>query len=150
MILDAFLAYLHFTAIFMLFAFLAVQAILIKGPLDARTIRLVGRTDLWYFGAAIGALLTGLLRVGFGAKGADFYFQSWPVYVKIALFVVVGVTSVFPTQAYVRWRRTLDHDPAWVPPAEEQKRVRKLVMTELHLAALIPVFAVIMSRGLWR
>jgi len=70
--------------------------------------------------------------------------------VKIALFVVVGVTSVFPTQAYVRWRRTLDHDPAWVPPAEEQKRVRKLVMTELHLAALIPVFAVIMSRGLWR
>jgi len=67
MILDAFLAYLHFTAIFMLFAFLAVQAILIKGPLDARTIRLVGRTDLWYFGAAMGALLTGLLRVGFGA-----------------------------------------------------------------------------------
>lgn len=150
MLLDAILAFLHFTAIFILFAFLAVQVMLVKGPLDARAIRLIGRADLWYFGAAMAALLTGLLRLGLGAKGADFYLQSWPVYVKIALFVIVGVTSVFPTQAYVRWRRELDHDPAWLPAADEQKRIRKLVMAELHLAALIPVFAVIMARGLGR
>lgn len=150
MVLDAILAYLHFTAIFVLFAFLAVQAILVKGPLDARTIRLIGRTDLWYFGAAMAALLTGMLRLGFGAKGADFYLQSWPIYVKIALFVIVGITSVYPTLAYVRWRRALDHDPAWLPPADEHKRIRKLVMAELHLAALIPIFAVIMARGLGR
>lgn len=150
MVLDATLAYLHFTAIFILFAFLAVQVVLVKGPLDARTIRLIGRADLWYFGAAMAALLTGLLRLGLGAKGADFYLQSWPVYVKIGLFVVVGTISVYPTLAFVRWRRALDHDAAWLPPADEQKRIRKLVMTELHLAAVIPIFAVIMSRGLGR
>ena len=150
MVLDAILAYLHFTAIFILFAFLAVQAILIRGPLDARTIRLIGRTDLWYFGAAMAALLTGLLRLGLGAKGADFYLQSWPFYVKVALFVIVGLTSVYPTLAYVRWRRALDHEPAWLPSAEEQRSIRRLVMAEIHLAALIPVFAVIMSRGLGR
>ena len=150
MVLDAFLAYLHFTAIFVLFAFLAVQAFLVKGPLDARTIRLIGRSDLWYFGAAMAALLTGMLRLGLGAKGGDFYLQSWPIYVKIALFVLVGLTSIYPTLAYVRWRRALDHDPAWLPPAEEQKRIRKLVMAELHVAALIPIFAVIMARGLGR
>jgi uncharacterized membrane protein len=32
--------------------------------------------DLWYFGSAIAALVTGLLRLGLGAKGADFYLSS--------------------------------------------------------------------------
>lgn len=148
--IDALLAYLHFTAIFILFAFLTVEAVLMRGTLDAAAIRLLGRIDLWYFGAAIAVLVTGLLRLVFGAKGADFYLGAWPIYVKIALFVAVGILSVAPTLAFIRWRRHLDHDPAWqVPPAERQ-RMRRLVMIEVHLAALIPVFAVIMARGLGR
>ena len=78
MVLDAILAYLHFSAIFILFAFLTVQLMMLRGPLDARGIRLVGRADLWYFGAAVAALLTGFLRLGLGAKGADFYMSAWP------------------------------------------------------------------------
>ena len=150
MVLDAVLAYLHFGSIFLLFAFLTTQAILIRGELDARTIRLIGRTDLWYGGASMLVLATGFLRLGFGAKGSDFYLNSWPIYVKIALFITVGLMSIYPTLAYVRWRRALDHDPQWQVPADEAKRMRKIVMAEIHLAALIPIFAVIMSRGLGR
>jgi len=149
MVLDAILAYLHFSAIFILFAFLTVQLMMLRGPLDARGIRLIGRADLWYFGAAIAALLTGFLRLGLGAKGADFYMSAWPFYVKIALFFAVGIISVQPTMSFIRWRRSLD-DPAWKLPEAEQRRVRRLVMIEVHLAALIPLFAVIMSRGLAR
>jgi putative membrane protein len=150
MVLDAALAYLHFIAMFVLFAFLTVQVILIRGPLDARLVRLLGRTDLWYFGAAFAVLLSGFLRLGLGAKGADFYLGSWPIYVKIALFLAIGMLSVYPTMAYIRWRRALDHDPAWTPPDPERKRIRRLVMVEIHLAALIPAVAVVMSRGLGR
>jgi len=150
MILDAILAYLHFTSIFLLFGFLTAQVLALRGPLDARGMHAVGRMDLWYFGSAMAALLTGFLRLGLGAKGADFYLQSWPVYVKIGLVLAVGMISVYPTLAFVRWRRALDRDPAWRLPAQEQRRIRRLVMTEVHLAALIPVFAVIMSRGLGR
>ena len=149
MVLDAILAYLHFTAIFILFAFLTVQAVMLRTPLDTRAIRLIGRVDLWYFGAAIATLFTGFLRLGLGAKGADFYLASWPFYVKIGLFVLVGAISVRPTLMFVRWRRSLD-DPAWKLPEDEQRRARRLVMIEVHLAALIPLFAVIMSRGLGR
>jgi uncharacterized membrane protein len=35
-------------------------------------------------------------------------------------------------------------------PEDEHGRMRKVVMAEIHLAALIPIFAVIMSRGLGR
>jgi uncharacterized membrane protein len=47
-------------------------------------------------------------------------------------------------------RRMLDRDPAWTVPADEQRKMRRLVMVQLHLVALIPVFAVIMARGLGR
>ena len=146
--LDAILAYLHFTAIFLLFAFLTVQVILIRQPLDMRTVRLLGRMDIWYFSSAIAALVTGFLRATVGAKGADFYFNAWPIYVKIGLFLAVGLISVKPTMTFIRWKRMYERDAAWQVPAGEQASMRRLVMVEVHLAALIPVFAVIMSRGL--
>lgn len=147
---DAILAYLHFTAIFLLFAFLTVEVVLIRGPLDPPAIRLIGRTDLWYFGSAIAVLATGILRLVLGAKGADFYLSAWPIYAKIGLFLVIAVMSVAPTLAFVRWRRELDHDPAWRVPDLERKRARRLIMIEIHVAAVIPAIAVIMSRGLAR
>jgi len=146
--LDAFLAYLHFTAIFILFAFLSIEVIMLRRALDTVAVRLLGKVDIWYFGAAIVVLVTGFLRLVFGAKGPDFYLQSWPIYVKIGLYLVVAVLSVTPTLAFIRWRRELDHDAAWQVPASELVRMRRLVMIELHLAATIPVFAVIMARGL--
>jgi putative membrane protein len=146
--LDAILAYLHFTAIFLLFAFLTVQIILIRQPLDVRMVRLLGRMDIWYFSSAIAALVTGFLRATMGAKGADFYFNAWPIYAKIVLFLAVAVLSVKPTMTFIRWRRMQERDAAWQVPKDEQAAMRRLIMVEVHLAALIPVFAVIMSRGL--
>ena len=75
--LDAVLAYLHFTAIFILFAFLAIQVVLIKGALDARVVRQLGRMDLWYFGAAAAVATAtcegtaGVLRVKATAPSLD-------------------------------------------------------------------------------
>jgi len=148
--LDAFLAYLHFSAIFVLFGYLITEAILIRGTLSAESIRRLGRIDMFYFGAAMAVLATGLLRLSFGAKGSDYYLSWWPIYAKLITFVLIAMISAGPTLAFVRWRRMLDHDPAWQVPANEQRRVRRFIMLELHLAALIPAFAVIMSRGLLR
>ncbi|HYC37817.1 MAG TPA: DUF2214 family protein [Usitatibacter sp.] len=148
MIADAILAYLHFTAIFLLFSFLTAQAMLLRAPLDDRGIRLLGRIDIFYAVSAVAVLATGMLRLGFGAKGADFHLSHWPVYAKVGLFLVVGVMSVKPTLEFIGWRRALEHDPAWKLPAAAQGAMRRIVMLELHLAALIPVFAVMMARGL--
>ena len=150
MVLDAVLAYLHFTAIFLLFAFMTAEVMLMRGTLDAAAVRLLGRVDIWYFGSAIAALLTGMLRLGLGAKGSDFYLGAWPLYVKVGLFIAVGLISIQPTMTFVRWRRAFEHDAAFSVAQEERRRVRKYLMIELHLAALIPLFAVVMARGLGR
>lgn len=148
--LDAFLAYLHFTAIFLVFSFLVVETMMMRGALDAPAVRILGRVDLWFFGSAIAALATGFMRLVWGAKGPDFYLSSWPLYVKLALFVAVGIVSVGPTLRFIRWRRMFERDPAWKVPDAERRLVRRLVMVEVHLAAFIPLAAVIMSRGLGR
>jgi putative membrane protein len=146
--LDAALAYLHFISIFLLFSFLACEAMLFRGPLDAAAIRLLGRVDLWYFGSAAAVLVSGFLRLMFGAKGPDFYLSAWPIYVKLALFVAVGLISVGPTMRFMRWRREVTHDPALRVSDAERASVRRTVMIEVHLAALIPLVAVLMARGL--
>ena len=148
MTIDAILAYLHFMAIFVLFAFLTAQAMFLRTALDEGGIRLVGRIDIWYFGAAMVALATGFARLGLGTKGAEFYMNAWPFYAKLATFLAVAGISVVPTLNFVRWRQALAGDPAWRVPPADQARMRKLVMIELHLGALIPVFAVMMARGL--
>jgi putative membrane protein len=148
--LDAVLAYLHFASIFLLFAFLVVEAMMMRGTLDAPAVRLLGRVDLWFFGSAIATLATGFARLAWGAKGPEFYLSSWPLYVKLALFVAVAMVSVGPTLRFIRWRRMFERDPAWKVPDGERRLVRRLVMVEVHLAALIPLAAVIMSRGLGR
>jgi putative membrane protein len=146
--LDAALAYLHFTAIFLLFAFLTVEVVLLRGALEAPAIRLLGRVDIWYFGSAIGALATGFMRLALGAKGPDFYLGAWPIYLKLALFVAVALVSIRPTLTFIAWRRALDHDPEWQVPPPERASMRRLAMIEVHVAALIPLVAVFMSRGL--
>ena len=146
--LDAILAYLHFTAIFLLFSFLVVETMMMRGALDAPAVRLLGRVDIWYFGAAIAVLATGFMRLVWGAKGAEFYLSAWPIYVKVGLFLAVGMISVGPTLRFIQWRRLFERDAAWRVPDAERRHVRRLIMLEVHLAALIPLFAVIMARGL--
>ena len=46
MLIDAVLAYLHYIAIFMLFAYLVAETLILKGILDTAAIRRLGRIDL--------------------------------------------------------------------------------------------------------
>ncbi|HEX4942862.1 MAG TPA: DUF2214 family protein [Usitatibacteraceae bacterium] len=148
--LDALLAYLHFTAIFVLFAFLTVEVMLARGELDAKAVRMLGRVDLWYVGAAIAALATGLARANWGAKGWAFYAGDWVFWAKVASIAVVALLSIPPSVAFIRWRRRAEAQPGLVVPEDERKRMRRYLMWEVHVVALIPLFAVVMSRGLAR
>jgi putative membrane protein len=148
--LDAALAYLHFTAVFVLFAFLTVEVMLARGELDARTVLLLGRVDHWYLGAVVAALLTGVSRAIWGAKGWSFHAGDWVLWAKVLAFAALVLLSILPTQAFVRWRRRIEADPDSGVTEDERKRMRRYLMWELHLASVIPLLAVIMARGLAR
>ncbi|HXC37420.1 MAG TPA: DUF2214 family protein [Burkholderiales bacterium] len=147
-VVDALIAYLHFAAILLLTACLGAQLFLLRAQPGASTIPALSRSDIGYFIAAIVVLATGLARVFFGAKGAGFYVGNPLLYVKLVLFLAIGLVSIKPTLRYIRWRKSLAADAGFMPPVAEVTSMRRMVMLELHLLALIPLAAVFMARGI--
>jgi putative membrane protein len=145
---DAILAYLHFMAIFGLFATLAREAALLRSGADRLDIEALARADRGFGITAAFVLLTGALRAAFGVKGWAFYAHNPAFHAKIGLFVLVGLISIAPTVAFLRWRKARLADAAFRVPEQEWTRMRRIVGLELGLLALIPLAAVIMARGL--
>ncbi len=148
MLLDATLAYLHFTAILLLAGFLVAEAMLLRGDLGRRDVAVVSRSDIGYSVAAALTLATGAARVFLGPKGVAFYAGNPVFWAKLALFLAAGLVSIKPTIAFLRWRRAARDNPVYAVPEAEARSARRLVLVELHLLALIPLAAVLMARGI--
>lgn len=148
LLLDATLAALHYLSIFMLIVFLAGEAVLCKPELvRAAVVRRLGIYDLLYFGFSMAVLATGIARVFFGVKGAAFYATNVWFWAKIATFAAIGLMSIPPTLAFIRWRKRLRQDATALPANDEVIRARKWVLREAHTLVLLPIFAALMARG---
>jgi putative membrane protein len=147
MILESLLAFLHISAILALVVFITSEAAICRPEWMNRDIveRLV-TVDRIYGIAALTVFATGLLRIYLGVKGSGWYWGNWLLHVKITLFVVTALVSIKPTLRFARWRRELRATGA-LPPPEEVRAVRKLVMLQAHIIPLIPLAAVFLARG---
>jgi putative membrane protein len=114
--------------------------------MNEAVVRRLGRLDLIYGLSALAVLLTGLARIDLGMKGSAWYWGNPWLHAKLALLVVIGALSIQPTRMFIRWRRALDAG-AGLPPPQEVRRVRRLVMWQAHLLALVPLAAVLLARG---
>jgi putative membrane protein len=148
MLLDATLAFLHFTAILLVAGFLVAEAMLLRGDLGSRDVTALVRSDIGYAVSAVLVLATGLARVFYGAKGAAFYADNPLFWAKLGLFLAIGLISIRPTLAFLRWRRAAHGAAGLSVPAAETKSARRTVLVELHLLALLPLAAVLMARGI--
>jgi putative membrane protein len=147
MTLEALLAYAHFLAILTLVVFISSEAALCRVEwLNARVVERLGRVDLIYGIAAGVVLLTGLARTWWGIKGGGWYWTNGLLHLKLAMFVAVGLISIKPTIAFRRWNRQLKATGT-LPDEPQVRAVRKLVMIQAHLIALIPLVAVFLARG---
>jgi len=145
---DAILAYLHFGAIFTLIWFLAKEWTLLRAGAASVDVERLASADAGFGMSAGIVLVTGALRAVYGIKGWMFYAHNPAFHVKIGLFVLVGLISIAPTLMFLRWRKARRQDASFRVSETEWKRARLWLMIELHLVALIPLAAVIMSRGL--
>ena len=147
MTLEAILAYLHLLAILTMVVFISSEAALCRVQwLNAAVVERLAKVDRVYGIAAIMVLATGVARTVWGVKGTAWYWTNPLLHVKLTLFIIVGVISIFPTLTYVRWRKTLRTTGA-LPAEADIRKTRKLVMVQAHLIALIPLVAVFLARG---
>ena len=147
--MEPLVAYLHYLAIVLLAGFLIAEMVVCRPPLQADQVRLLPRLDIVFFGGALLALATGLLRLFSYAKGIGFYLPNPFFIAKMALYVAVAVLSIKPTTSFLRWRRRLTESDTLPPPAEIAA-MRRLIHVEVALLALMPLMAVLMARGIGR
>jgi putative membrane protein len=147
MTLEAILAYLHILAILTMVVFISSEAALCRVQwLNAAVVERLAKVDMVYGIAAIAVLATGVARTWWGIKGTAWYWTNPLLHVKLTLFIIVGVISIFPTLTYFRWRKAL-RSSGTLPDEADIKKTRKLVMIQAHLIALIPLVAVFLARG---
>jgi putative membrane protein len=147
MTLEAILAFAHLSAILGLVVFSTSEGALCRTEwMNAAIVERLVVLDRFYGIAAVAVLVTGVARTVWGVKGAAWYWGNPLLHVKWGLFVVAAVMSIFPTLAFLRWRKTLRRTGA-LPSETEVRQTRRLVMIETHLIALIPLAAVFLARG---
>ena len=140
--LDLVLAAVHHLLVFALLGILAAEFVAVRRGMDLAAVARIGAVDLWY-GVLAGLIVAvGFGRVFFAAKGWPYYSHNAFFWAKLSVFFVVGLLSVPPTIAFIRWRR------AGVAPSDTAvAAVRRYLWAELCLFALLPVFAAAMARG---
>ncbi|HEX3653199.1 MAG TPA: DUF2214 family protein [Rhizomicrobium sp.] len=144
---DLHFALAHHLLVFALAGVLAFEIGAVRARMDVREVTRLARADAWYGILAAAIIAVGFSRAVFAAKGWAYYSVNLFFWAKIAAFAVVGVLSIFPTIAYLRWRRAGRSDAAFAPSDGDVVRVRRILWLEALVFAFIPLFAAAMARG---
>jgi putative membrane protein len=144
---EAILAYAHFLSIFALASVIAAEVILFRQVMASEIFRRLRTIDTWYGILAGVVVITGLCRLWFGIKGPQYYQYNPIFWTKMALFVAVGLISIVPTVAYIRWGRAHAGDGPLELSVPEFGRIRGLLWLEVGLFIFIPLCATFMARG---
>ncbi len=136
----------HFVLAFLLVATLAVELTIVRPSMSEHDVKTAGRVDIVY-GLLFGALLLiGFARVHFGPADPSYYFGNVWFWTKLAALSVVGLLSLPPTFALLKWRRALKRDGT-VPNLADVQAARHWMHVEAAVLLLIPILAVLMARG---
>jgi putative membrane protein len=147
MVIGASFAFLHFVAVFGIVSAIALEwQTMSRNPSYAEARRLQ-RCDQWYGIFALVVLIVGFLRVFYFEKGPAFYMASPFFQAKIALFILVGLLSIYPTMRFRKWRPHTSKGEAPAISEEEYRRIMLFLRTELVLLLGVALCASLMSRA---
>ena len=140
--LDLSLATAHHLLIFAIFGILFAEFWAIRSGVSGATIARIASMDLGYGILAAAVIVIGFCRAIFAAKGWAYYSHNAFFWAKIADFAVIGILSLPPTVAFIRWRKS-----GALPSDPEIRKVRQYLHAELALFVFLPIFAAAMARG---
>lgn len=140
-------AYLHFIALIGTASLLVAEAFLCRPGLQGEALHRLKHVDIAYAGFAVAALLTGAMRLFWGAKGSAYYLSNPVFHAKFGLFVAVALLSIVPTVRFIGWSKAARGNAGFTPAAAAVAGVRRLLALELLVLAAIPLLATLMAHG---
>ena len=146
MTLGIVVAWFHYASLMLLIAAVLGEAVVLKPQITVTEARLLQRLDNTYGASAALLLATGVARM-FLEKGVAYYLRHGAFHILVTLFVVIGLLSIYPTVAFLRWRGEIKADRAPAIPAEQFRRLRLILRIEIVLLLIAPLFAAWMAHG---
>lgn len=141
--MEIFLRYVHFISIFAIVSTLVSEHLLLKKSMTRSELARMARVDAVYGIAALTLLAAGLtLWFGGVGKPTAFYSGNWIFHLKITLFLIVGLLSIYPTVFFLRNRKGKADEVVAVPP-----KLFWMLRLELILLFIIPLLAGLMAKG---
>ncbi len=144
---SALIAFGHFIAFFGLASALTLQIALVKPSPDIETAKRIQRADRTYGLMAGLVLVFGFLRVFYFEKGSDYYFNNTYFLIKMAIFVIVGIMTIYPTMTYLRWNEELNQGIAPTFSEPDSIRLRKFLHYQLIGIGVVLLCASMMAKG---
>lgn len=147
MTLETWLASLHLLALLTLVVFASSQIALCRIEwMNDAVVRRLARLDMLYGWAALALLLSGVVRIVWGAKGIGWYVSQPLFHLKMLLVVVVAILGIRSSLVIRRWVRTLDAANT-LPAAQEILQTRRSLMVQAHIVPVVAVIAVFWANG---
>lgn len=142
--MNILIPYLHYIGIMALMGSLLTEHVILKPGISKKQLKTLSVVDLLYGISAAVVLITGLLRWFIvDVKGIDFFSKNPVFHIKLTLFVIIVILSIFPTRKFLKWRKESEN----MPSDKELKKQLMFIRIELLLLAIIPLLAVMVANG---
>lgn len=102
---------------------------------------------IYGFGAIL-VVFTGVLNWMMYGKGTEYYNSNMLFMLKLSLFIIVGLLSIYPTVLFFRYKKRFKNKQTDPIEFKESDRVKKVILSELIILSLIPLLAELMANGI--
>ena len=133
---------IHFVGIMVLFAALFSEHMLITKEMKKEQLRKVAIIDAIFGISALLVLAAGILLWFYVGNMPEFYTKNWIFHLKITLFIVVALLSIFPTLFFIKNRNS--NEEIIIIPGY----VLGFIRAELFILLCIPLLAAAMAKGI--
>jgi len=147
MIINAFVAYIHFIAAFTLVFSILYEWITFNKSIALLEAKRIQRIDIMYGVSAGVILIFGFLRVLYFEKGSEFYFGTPFFQIKLYTFLLLGLISIYPTIKFLKWREDTNLGIAPVVTEKEFTIVKWILRIEVIGLLVIILAASLMAKG---
>ena len=101
--MSAIVAYIHYLGIILCFGALMFERLVLKQNLSKNETISIIVADVIYGIAGLAILITGILRVRYYGQGGEFYTGNPIFWIKVSLYILLGLISLYPTNTYILW-----------------------------------------------
>lgn len=142
--MEIVLRYLHFISVFAIVGALVSEHLLLKSTLSRKEILRLSKIDGVYGLAVLSLLGVGMtLWLGGIGKPTEFYSSNPVFHIKLTLFVVIGLLSIYPTVFFIKQAKGDPFEMVAIP-----KSIFWMVRFELLILLIMPILAGLMAKGI--